>query len=134
MRKLVFVVLIILATSAVAQVKPPKPVTQAMLLNPPAEDWLMYSRTYDAQRYSPLKQITRQNVNQLKLAWTHELGTGTLESIPLVYRGVMYVIVPAGGVKALDAVNGAVIWEYKREGNVRPKTLAIYDDLIFYTG
>ena len=36
------------------------PVTSQMLLNPPAEDWLMFSRTYDAQRHSPLNQITRQ--------------------------------------------------------------------------
>jgi len=105
-----------------------------MLENPSPDDWLMYSRTYDAQRYSPLKQITRQNVGQLKLAWTSELGTGTVESIPLVHGGTMYVILPGAGVRALDAATGAAIWEYKRDGNVRPKTLAIYDDLIFYTG
>ena len=70
-----------------------------MLVNPSPDDWLMYSRTYDAQRYSPLKQITRQNVGQLKVAWTHELGMGTVESIPLVYRGVMYVH-PAGRGRA----------------------------------
>ena len=38
------------------------PVTQKMLENPSPDDWLMYSRTYDAQRFSPLKQITRANV------------------------------------------------------------------------
>jgi alcohol dehydrogenase (cytochrome c) len=59
---------------------------------------------------------------------------GTVESIPLVYRGVMYVILPGAGVRALDASSGATIWEYKREGNARPKTLAIFDDLVFYTG
>ena len=42
------------------------PITDKTLLNPAPEDWLMYSRTYDAQRFSPLKQITRQNVAQLK--------------------------------------------------------------------
>ena len=71
-----------------AQVSRFAPVTTEMLTNPSPDDWLMYSRTYDAQRYSPLKQITRQNVAQLKTVWTHELGMGTLESIPLVYRGV----------------------------------------------
>ena len=35
------------------------PVTQKMLENPSPDDWLMYSRTYDAQRFSPLKQITK---------------------------------------------------------------------------
>jgi len=117
-----------------AQVGRFTPVTKEILENPSPDDWLMYSRTYDAQRYSPLKQINRQNVGQLKVAWTNELGMGTVESIPLVYRGVMYVILPGAGVRALDAATGAPIWEYKREGNVRPKTLAMYDDLVFYTG
>ena len=40
------------------------PVTGEMLVKPSPDDWLMYSRTYDAQRFSPLKQITRQNVGQ----------------------------------------------------------------------
>jgi alcohol dehydrogenase (cytochrome c) len=110
------------------------PVTKEMLENPSPDDWLMYSRTYDAQRFSPLKQINRQNVAQLKVAWSSELGRGTLESIPLVYRGVMYVILPGAGVRAMDASTGATIWEYKREGNARPKTLAIYQDLVYYTG
>ena len=49
----------------VAQVKNFTPVTEQMLKNPSPEDWLMFSRTYDAQRYSPLNQIDRQNVGQL---------------------------------------------------------------------
>jgi glucose dehydrogenase len=35
-------------------------VTQQMLENPSPNDWLMFSRTYDAQRFSPLEQINRQ--------------------------------------------------------------------------
>jgi len=41
------------------------PVTEAMLLNPSPNDWLWYSRTPDAQRFSPLTQINRENVKQL---------------------------------------------------------------------
>ncbi|MGD1212117.1 MAG: hypothetical protein ABR973_12255 [Candidatus Acidiferrales bacterium] len=63
-------------TPAVAQVKNYKPVTQQMLLNPSPNDWLMYSRTYDAWRYSPLKQINRKNVKQLRMAWVRGLGEG----------------------------------------------------------
>jgi glucose dehydrogenase len=44
------------------------------------------------------------------LAWTYELGAGTLESIPLVYRGVMYVVSPGNGAVALDAASGAAVW------------------------
>src|SRR6202034_1271671 len=60
--------MIAFASVAVAQVKDYKPVTEEMLKNPSPEDWLMYSRTYDAQRFSPLKQIDKQNVGQLGLA------------------------------------------------------------------
>jgi alcohol dehydrogenase (cytochrome c) len=104
-----------------------------MLRNPSPDDWLMFSRTYDAQRYSPLKEITKSNVSQLELAWKIDLPTGTTETVPTVYRGVMYTIVPDGTVRALDAATGNQIWQYKRGGNSRSKTLAIYDDMIYYT-
>src|SRR2546426_12054602 len=84
-----------LATAAVAQVKTFSPVTSAMLLNPGPDDWLMYSRTYDAQRYSPLNQINRQNVGRLMQVWSNALPPGTIEIIPIVHSGVMYVVVPA---------------------------------------
>src|SRR6478752_1247985 len=77
-----------------AQVKTFVPVTEQMLANPSPDDWLMFSRTYDAQRYSPLKQINKQNVSQLQLVFAHEMATGTQESIPIVYRGVIYVVHP----------------------------------------
>jgi alcohol dehydrogenase (cytochrome c) len=62
-----------------AQVQNYKPVTQEMLTNPSPNDWLMFSRTYDAQRYSPLNQINKQNVSQLGLAWTR---TSTVQTTP----------------------------------------------------
>ncbi len=65
-----------------------------MLENPSPDDWLMYSRTYDAQRFSPLKQITKSNVGQLKEAFHKEIGNGPHESIPIAYRGVLYVQSP----------------------------------------
>src|SRR4029077_5037568 len=77
------------------------PVTQEMLTNPSPDDWLMFSRTYDAQRFSPLKQITTENVAQLRVAWSRGLPSGQLETIPLVYKGVMYVITPAPSIQAL---------------------------------
>ena len=56
----------------------------------------MFSRTYDAQRFSPLKQITKQNVGQLQMAWTRGLGAGQTETIPIVHNGVMYLVAPGG--------------------------------------
>ena len=131
--------LLLAAVTAFAQVQNFKPVTTEMLVNPSPNDWLMYSRTYDAQRYSPLKQINQQNVKQLRLAWTRGMAAGQTESIPLVYNGVMYVVIPGAVVQALDAATGDLLWEYKRKvpGNVassaRTKNLAIYDDIVVYT-
>ncbi|MEP7353404.1 MAG: PQQ-binding-like beta-propeller repeat protein [Acidobacteriota bacterium] len=110
------------------------PVTQAMLENPSPNDWLMFSRTYDAQRYSPLNQITVGNVSKLEQVWTKDLGKGQIETVPLVHDGVMYVILPGSGVQAMDATTGDVIWEYKRAGaGGRAKALAIFEDVIVWT-
>ena len=57
MIKTVLFAALLIPAASFAQVKNFVPVTQEMLLNPSPDDWLMYSRTYDAQRYSPLKQI-----------------------------------------------------------------------------
>jgi len=116
------------------------PVTEAMLLNPAPEDWLWFSRTPDAQRFSPLDQINKSNVKQLGLAWSKGLPDGITETIPTVHNGVMYLALPGGNVAALDATTGDTIWEYKREyvnpgagGGGRSKTLAIFDDMVYFT-
>jgi alcohol dehydrogenase (cytochrome c) len=46
------------------------PVTDALLQNPPPGEWLTWRRTYDDQGFSPLKQINKSNVGQLRLAWS----------------------------------------------------------------
>lgn len=111
------------------------PVTDEMLREPPADDWLMFSRTYDAQRYSPLDQIDSNNVRELTLAWARGLPSGTTETIPIVHDGIMYVAVPGASVQALDARNGDLIWQYDRPagGASRTKGLAIYEDMVYYT-
>ena len=135
-----FLILSILCVSAMmlatqgAQTQAFPPVTDQMLANPSPDDWLMFSRTYDAQRYSPLKQITKENIGQLKLVFSTEMKTGTQESIPIVYRGVIYAATPGSGVQAIDGTNGKLIWEYKRPtGLTKTKGLAIYQDMIYYT-
>src|ERR1700733_3024070 len=115
------------------------PVTEEMLLHPSPDDWLMYSRTYDAQRFSPLKQVDRSNVGQLRMAWARGLGPGTSETIPIVHNGIMYLVEPGAIVEALDATNGDLVWEYKRKvpataaNTARTKSLAIYHDAILST-
>ena len=137
------VVCMVITPAVSAQVDPFTPVTREMLLSPSPSDWLMFSRTYDNQRFSPLDQINGQNVAELQLTWARGMGPGVQEIIPIVYDGVMYVVNPQAVVQALDATNGDLIWEYRRDlpedlGNFirsvgRARTLAIYEDLIFYT-
>src|SRR5690606_32731640 len=127
------------SAAAAAQTGDFTPVTTEMLENPDPADWLSFSRTPDAQRYSPLDQINRDNVGQLRMAWTRGTGTGTQESIPLVHDGIMYLIQPGSNILALDATTGDLIWEYEREyanpnqGNTRSKTIAIYQDVVITT-
>ena len=129
----VLVSMVLVAQAPLPAPRPFNPVTSKMLENPSPDDWLMFSRTYDAQRYSPLKQITKQNVGQLKLAYTFDMPNGSTETIPLVHDGVMYATMPSGAVRALDAATGTTIWEYKRPGNGgRSKTLGIFQDVILY--
>ena len=59
------------------------PVTDAMLQDPAAGDWLMWRRTLDSWGFSPLDQVNRDNVDQLRMVWTRDLATGTGEITPL---------------------------------------------------
>ncbi|TAJ93850.1 MAG: hypothetical protein EPO31_06620 [Gammaproteobacteria bacterium] len=137
-----FFFLAALAATTQAQSADFKPVTQKMLENPAPGDWLMFSRTYDAQRHSPLDQINKENVAKLQPAWSYNLGTaGEIQSVPLVYNGVMYVLGPGGVILALDAVKGNLIWSYDRpmdeatrnRARPRSKNLAIYENMIIST-
>jgi PQQ-dependent dehydrogenase (methanol/ethanol family) len=104
-----------------AQVKDFRPVTEAMLRNPAAGDWLNWRRTDNAWGYSPLDQINRQNVQQLQLAWSWSMDdTGAQEAVPLVYNGVMYLPNPKGVIQALDAATGDLMWEYRPEATDNP--------------
>src|SRR5882672_771149 len=90
------------------------PVTDAMLRNPDPADWLMWRRTLNSWGYSPLTQITRGNVRQLALAWSHPMSIGLQEGTPLVYRGVMYMPNPSDVIQAINAKTGDLVWEYRR--------------------
>jgi len=112
------------------------PVTDAMLQKPDPADWLMWRRTLDGWGYSPLNQITRNNVAQLRMVWTRGLvGPGNQEGTPLVHDGVMFLPSPGDDIMAVDAKTGDLLWEYKRKlpEGVRPKTdrtLAIWGNTI----
>jgi alcohol dehydrogenase (cytochrome c) len=134
----------LLGSAAAAQ--PPEPfvpVTDAMLQAPDPADWLMWRRTLDTWGHSPLTQINRNNVDELRLVWTRGLGPGIQEGTPLVYDGVMYYPNPSDLVEAYDAATGDLIWQYRRSlpsdlGEYMPvpsinRNLAIYGTSIIDT-
>lgn len=76
-------------------------------------NWMSTGRTYDEQRYSPLNDITAQNVGQLGLAWSYKLDLDRgVEATPIVVDGVMYTTGPFSVVYALDARDGKLLWKY----------------------
>jgi quinohemoprotein ethanol dehydrogenase len=76
-------------------------------------NWMSYGRTYSEQRFSPLKQISERNIDQLALAWHFDLDTHRgQEATPLVVDGVMYFTSAWSEVFALNAATGQLIWKY----------------------
>lgn len=116
------------------------PVTAESLINPAPGDWPMYRRTYDGHGYSPLNQITTENVANLVPAWS--FSTGVIEgheSPPIVANGVMFITTPENHVFALNAKTGDLYWKYTAEiaENTNPshptnRGVALLDDKVFY--
>ncbi|HWN87272.1 MAG TPA: PQQ-binding-like beta-propeller repeat protein [Vicinamibacterales bacterium] len=90
------------------------PISDAQLVEPAAQDWLTWRRSYDAQGFSPLTQITARNVAGLRVAWSWTLPPGSSESTPLVHDGVLFVQGANDRVQALDARTGDLLWQYDR--------------------
>ncbi len=116
------------------------PVTDAEIQNPDPADWLSWRRTLDSWGYSPLEQINRDNVSQLRMVWALPLNPGHQEGTPLVHDGVMYFPGPADTIHAIDARSGELIWRHARQlpediGNYLPvydttRNVALYGHLI----
>ena len=78
--------------------------------------WLTYAGNYAGHRHSPLSQLTKRNVGNLRLAWVAQLRQidRELQASPIAADGVMFVSESHDGVVALDAGTGEVIWTYRR--------------------
>ena len=88
------------------------PVTDEMLTHPSAGDWLMMRGNYQGWSYSPLKQISTANVDELQLKWMWSMPeNGTMEDTPIVHDGLMYMWGTANTVQALNAKTGELLWE-----------------------
>jgi len=99
----------------------------ALALRPPADvdgqriqradqepgNWMSHGRTYDEQRFSPLKRVNDANVGQLGVAWTYKLDIDRgVEATPIVVDGVMYTTGAKSIVYALDARTGKPLWKF----------------------
>jgi len=78
-----------------------------------ADQWMSYGRTWDEQRYSPLRQINDRNVKGLGLEWFADLNSRRgVEANPLYVDGVIYNIISFNIATAYDAKTGRVLWTY----------------------
>ena len=106
-------------------------VTDEMLRNPPAGDWLMLRRDQSASNYSPLTQITRDNAQDLQLAWVWPMNEGgTNQPSPLAHNGTIYLN-NTGGIVQPDGRSGNLIWEQRLAANVSMRGMSLYDDKLF---
>jgi alcohol dehydrogenase (cytochrome c) len=140
-------VFVILAAAQSTPPPPPVPaalrdyktITAERLTKPDDGDWTMIRRTYDGWGYSPLAQITTDNVERLQPAWVFATGVNSgHEAAPLVNNGVMFVATPGSQVLAIDASSGNLLWRYRRQlpaGAILPhqtsRGVALYGDKLF---
>src|SRR6478752_589122 len=91
-------------------------------VGPSADDWPVYGHDTSSSRYSPLTDISRENVSQLKVAWTYHTGDisdgkgqrrrSGFETTPIVVDGTLYLTTGFNRVIALDPASGAERWSY----------------------
>ncbi len=134
-----------LAVGSVAIAQPAEewqPVTSERLLNPEDGDWMSYRRTYDVTGFSPLDQINRANVDELRLVWAYSMRDGSRwVPTPVVANGLMYVAEGSGRVTAFEAVTGDVAWMHQRsypediarsQAYNRHRGVSIYNDTVYW--
>ena len=79
-----------------------------------SDRWLTYSGSLDGRRYTPLTEITRENVSRLRVRWIRQFSTNDKnESTPIVVGGVIFTVEPPADVVALDARSGELRWRYR---------------------
>jgi len=150
LRTVVYSGIVCAGLAAAQSTTPPPPVPAALrdyktitadrLTKPDDGDWTMIRRTYDGWGYSPLTQITPDNVQRLQPAWVFATGvTSGHEAAPLVNNGVMFVATPGSQVLAIDASTGNLLWRYRRQlpaGSILPhqtsRGVALYGDKVFF--
>ena len=111
-------------------------------VGPKNADWPVNGGAGNA-RYSPLMQISRENVKQLHVAWTYESGdhftASEMQSNPVVVDGVLYATTPTMQVVAVNAATGKEVWKYDPSGGTAARTrfrhrgVAVHADRVLVT-
>jgi quinoprotein glucose dehydrogenase len=88
-------------------------VASQLIAAPINSDWATYLGDKGRSHYSPLQQINRSNVAQLKIAWTYDTGDkAEYQANNLIIAGVLYTASPSRKVIALDAASGRELWKW----------------------
>jgi len=117
-------------------------VTDARLHNPEPGDWAGYRRTDDATGFSPLTQITPDNVKGLRAVWSFSFKDNSRWTpTPIVVNGMMYIAQGSGRVVAMNAATGDVVWIHERtfpqdisisQGYNRSRGVAVAGDIVYW--
>jgi alcohol dehydrogenase (cytochrome c) len=131
--RLVFVVAVVFGPTFASAQDPALAVSPAFSADEltawPTDGWITNGGNVYNQRYSPLIEINRENVAQLKPRWRTSLnGSGTDskysgQAQPLVYAGVIYIPTGANDVFAIDVESGDILWTH--EANLDPEITVI---------
>jgi len=94
------------------------------------DNWPMTGKNYSANNYSEANQVTKQNVKQLRPAWS--FSTGVLsghEGTPLVVDGVMYIHSPFPNTTFAVGLDdpGKILWQHKPKQNPTARAVACCD-------
>lgn len=104
---------------------PTSPLTSSNISQPvtqPDDDWRFYGRDENATRYSPLNQITPENIKKLDIAWTYHTGDlpqkgqqnkWAAETTPIKVGDAVYLCSATNNIIKLDATSGKKLWEFK---------------------
>jgi quinoprotein glucose dehydrogenase len=109
---------------------PRPPLPAPTLADVVAAEWPAYGRDALGSRHSPLTEIDRTNVGELRVAWTFRTGETpeaqptrrptAFEATPIVVDGTLYLATPLGKVFALDPATGQLRWRF--DAGVDPQT------------
>ena len=104
----------------------------ALLLAAANLDWPAYGGSPEGTRYSPLKQINRSNVVNLREVWRYDTadGQGASQTQPIVVDGVLYGITPKHKAVAIDAATGKRLWQWASgiDGNSPNRGIVYWSD------